>query len=108
MDYRPPQSRLWADARRLLVAVVCVGGLGTAFVTHAQQTTGVSGVAAFKKLSLAQLMDVEVTSVSRRVEKLSDTASAIQVVSGDTVRRSGAQRIPSALRLFSNLSVAQV
>ena len=34
-------------------------------------------VATYKKLSLQELMDLEVTSVSRRPEKLSDTASAI-------------------------------
>ena len=34
---------------------------------------------ALKRLSLEQLMDIEVTSVSRRPEKLSGTASAIQI-----------------------------
>ena len=38
---------------------------------------------ALKRLSLEQLMDVEVTSVSRRPEKLSTTASAIQIITGD-------------------------
>jgi len=66
------------------------------------------GVATYKKLSLDELMDLEVTSVSRRPEKLSETASAIQVVTGDDIRRSGATSIPEALRLASNLSVAQI
>ena len=66
------------------------------------------GVTTYKKLSLQELMDLEVTSVSRRPEKLSDTASAIQVVTGDDIRRSGATSIPEALRLASNLSVAQI
>jgi len=63
---------------------------------------------AYKKLSLQELMDLEVTSVSRRPEKLSDTASAIQVITGDDIRRSGATSIPEALRLASNLDVAQI
>ena len=63
---------------------------------------------ALKRLSLEQLMDVEVTSVSRRPEKLSTTASAIQIITGDDIRRSGASSIPEALRLAPNLQVAQV
>jgi CheY-like chemotaxis protein len=63
---------------------------------------------ALKRLSLEQLMDIEVTSVSRRPEKLSGTASAIQIITGDDIRRSGASSIPEALRLAPNLQVAQV
>ena len=53
-------------------------------------------------------MEVEVTSVSKRAEKLSEAASAIQVITGKDIRRSGATSIPEALRLASNLQVAQV
>jgi iron complex outermembrane receptor protein len=49
-----------------------------------------------------------VTSVSKRAEKLSETASAIQVITGEDIRRSGASSLPEALRLASNLEVAQV
>lgn len=63
---------------------------------------------ALKKLSVDELMDIEVTSVSKRPEKLSETASAIQVITGDDIRRSGATSIPEALRLASNLEVAQI
>jgi iron complex outermembrane receptor protein len=55
-----------------------------------------------------ELMDVEVTSVSRRPEKLTEAASAIQVITGEDIRRSGANSIPEALRLAPNLQVAQV
>jgi len=65
-------------------------------------------VATYKKLSLQELMDLEVTSVSRRPEKLSDAAAAIQVITGEDIRRSGATSIPEALRLASNLDVAQI
>src|SRR5947207_8686075 len=60
-----------------------------------------------KKLSLEQLLNVEVTSVSRRPEKLSETASAIQVITQEDIRRSGATSLPEALRLAPNLQVAQ-
>src|SRR5205809_5326398 len=61
-----------------------------------------------KKLSLDELQAIKVTSVSKRPEKLSETASAIQVITADDIRRSGASSLPEALRLASNLQVAQV
>src|SRR5205809_1841693 len=64
--------------------------------------------AELKKLSVEELMDIEVTSVSKRPEKLSETASAIQVITQADIRRSGATSLPEALRLASNLEVAQV
>jgi len=63
---------------------------------------------ALKRLTLDQLMNVEVMSVSRRPERLFETPSAIQVITQDDIRRSGATSLPEALRLASNLQVAQV
>ena len=60
-----------------------------------------------KKLSLDQLMDIEIISVSKAPEKLLEAASAIQVLTNDQIRRSGASSIPEALRLADNLDVAQ-
>jgi len=63
---------------------------------------------ALKGLTLDQLMDIEVTSVSKSPEKLSEAASAIQVITGDDIRLAGATSLPEALRLASNLEVAQI
>jgi iron complex outermembrane receptor protein len=63
---------------------------------------------SLKKLSLEELMDIEVTSVSRHPEKLDATASAIQVITREDIRKSGAKTLPEALRLAPNLQVAQV
>lgn len=60
-----------------------------------------------KKLSVEELMNLEVTSVSKRPEKLTEAPSAIQVITGEEIRRSGATSIPEALRLATNLHVAQ-
>src|SRR4029077_18360662 len=57
-------------------------------------------------LSVEELMDIEVTSVSKRPEKLIETPSAIQVVTDEDIRRFGATNIPEALRLAGNLNVA--
>src|SRR5690606_35872778 len=68
---------------------------------------GASSTRALKQMSLEELMDLEVTSVSRRPEKWLEAPAAIQVITGEDIRRSGASNIPSALRLANSLSVAQ-
>ncbi|WP_176214775.1 TonB-dependent receptor plug domain-containing protein [Reichenbachiella faecimaris] len=60
-----------------------------------------------KQLSIEELMSIEVTSVSRLPEKLSKTASAIQVVTGEDILKYGATNIPEALYLAGNLQIAQ-
>ena len=60
------------------------------------------------QLSLEELMNVEVTSVSRRAEKLGEAAAAVSVIRGDELRRSGAMEIPEALRLVPGMDVARV
>src|SRR6201993_3820889 len=64
--------------------------------------------ASLKKLSLEDLMNVEVTSVSKRSEKLNEVASAVQVITGDDIRNAGIKTLPEALKLAANLQVAQV
>lgn len=64
-------------------------------------------VSELKKLSFEDLMNIEVTSVSKTSKKLSETASAIQVITSEDIKRFGATRLPEALRLASNLEVAQ-
>ncbi|MGH7622593.1 MAG: TonB-dependent receptor plug domain-containing protein, partial [Gemmatimonadaceae bacterium] len=74
----------------------------------AQATDTIPPPSVLKQLSVEELMDIEVTSVSRKAEKLSETASAIQVITREEIRRSGASNIPEALRLAPNLQVAEV
>jgi iron complex outermembrane receptor protein len=73
-----------------------------------QAPSTVQSPSDLKKLSLDELQTIEVTSVSKRPEKLLQTASAIQVITADDIQRSGATSLPEALRLASNLQVAQV
>ena len=72
-----------------------------------QPDTGLSA-RALKALSIEQLMNLQVTSVSKRAERLSRTASAIQLITQKDIRRSGASSLPEVLRLATNLQVAQV
>jgi len=59
-------------------------------------------------LSVEELMNVEVTSVSRRAEKLSEAPAAVSVVTSDELRRSGVTSILEALRLVPGMEVARV
>lgn len=56
-------------------------------------------------LSLQELLDVQVTSVSKHAEPLRHAAAAIAVVTGDEIRRSGARTIAEALRLIPGVQV---
>jgi iron complex outermembrane recepter protein len=78
----------------------------TASLTPTQETT--PSPAALKKLSLVQLMNLDVTSVAKEPEPYGQAPAAIQVITNDEIRRSGASSIPEALRLADNLEVAQV
>jgi len=59
-------------------------------------------------LSLEQLSNIEITSVSRHAERLSQAAASIFVITAEDIRRSGANSLPEALRLAPNLQVARV
>jgi iron complex outermembrane receptor protein len=74
---------------------------------RAQVTTEAAEVTSLKQLSLDELMNLEVTSVSKRPEKLFEAASAIEVITQEDIRRSGASHIAEVLRLAPNLAVAQ-
>lgn len=59
-------------------------------------------------LSLEDLSNIRVTSVSRRSEPVADAAASIYVISGESITRAGAATLPEALRLAPNLQVARV
>lgn len=58
-------------------------------------------------LTLEQLTQVNVTSVTRRPERLSEAPASIHVITREEIRRSGATSLPEALRLAPNLHVAR-
>src|SRR5688572_19220022 len=59
-------------------------------------------------LSLDQLGDVQVTSVSKSPELLSQAPAAIHVITQEDIRRSGATTLAEALQLAPNLRVMQL
>src|SRR5689334_11131372 len=62
---------------------------------------------ALKRLSLEELMQLDVTSVSKRSERLSTAAAAVTVITAEDIRRLGATTLPEVLRLATGLQVAQ-
>jgi iron complex outermembrane receptor protein len=59
-------------------------------------------------LKLEDILRTEVTSVSKRPEKLFESPAAVFSISAEDIRRSGATSIPEALRLAPGISVAQI
>ena len=89
-------------ARRLLVfaeiAILALSGLPVRAAEPPDLT----------QKSLEDLMNIAVTSVSKKEQKTSQAAAAIFVISRDDIRRSGALNIPDLLRMVPGLDVAQI
>src|SRR5260370_38698087 len=73
--------------------------------TPAQTSRSAPDVTA---MSVEDLMNMQVTSVSKRTQKVADAAAAIFVITQEDIRRSGANSIPEALRLAPGLEVARI
>jgi iron complex outermembrane receptor protein len=58
-------------------------------------------------MNIEDLMNVKVTSASKKAESLSAAPAAIFVITGDDIRRGGFSSVPDALRLAPGLHVAQ-
>jgi iron complex outermembrane receptor protein len=84
------------------VAVALATALGTSFAL-AQGSSG----RALADLSLEELANIEITSVSRRAQRLGDAPTSVYVITSEDIRRSGATILPQALRLAPNLHVAR-
>ena len=84
-----------------------VASLWCCIETGAAAAEGLATPQQLADLSLEQLSNLEVTSVSGRAESLRQAAASIFVITSQDIRRSGATSLPEALRLAPNLQVAQ-
>tara|TARA_Y100000588_G_C13307739_1_gene524321 strand:- start:30 stop:227 length:198 start_codon:yes stop_codon:yes gene_type:complete len=57
----------------------------------------------FTLLSLEELMNIEVSLVSRKHEHLMEAPAAVYALAGEDIRRSGATSLAEALRLVPGL-----
>lgn len=104
-------SRAVSAARA--VAVVAFGGLldparvpAVALAAEAREVR--SSPPDLAELTLEELMSIEVTSVSKKAEKLWKAAAAVHVITGEDIQRSGVTTIAEALRLAPALQVARI
>lgn len=90
----------------LLPLVLLCAGVCAAWPAHADQDEQRSGT-DFADLSIEELANIEVTSVSRRPERLQEAPASVFVITAEDIRRSGARSLPEVLRLAPNLEVAR-
>jgi len=94
-----PATRVGKIALATLLSALLAGN------AMAQDQKSVPDVTA---MSMEDLMNMQVTSVSKHTQKVADAAAAIFVITQDDIRRSGATSIPEALRLVPGLEVARI
>jgi iron complex outermembrane receptor protein len=70
--------------------------------------SGQSPAAGLKQLSLEELGNVEVTTVSKDPREIMKTPAAVFVITQEDIRRSAATSIPEALRLAPGVEVARI
>jgi iron complex outermembrane receptor protein len=92
-------------AIKIISACVCAAIACCSIATRADEPLGIQVLAG---LSIEELSNIQVTSVSKQPERLADAPAAIFVITSDDIRRSGATTLPDALRLAPNLQVAEV
>ncbi|MGH9718251.1 MAG: TonB-dependent receptor plug domain-containing protein [Candidatus Acidiferrales bacterium] len=102
------RSRRQANARPARLKRVFATALIALFVAanaHASDGQNVPDVTA---MSVEDLMNMQVTSVSKRAQKLADAAAAIFVITQEDIQRSGARNIPELLEMVPGLEVARI
>jgi iron complex outermembrane recepter protein len=93
---------LCSDTRASALPLLCLLAALPYHFAHAQSLRELGD------LSLEELSQVEITSVSKRAEPLSQAPAAVYVITSGDIRRSGATSLAEALRLAPNLEVARV
>ena len=93
----------WLRAKRTLaVALVAMFVTGNASASTSQDVPDIT------TMSVEDLMNMQVTSVSKRSQKVADAAAAVFVITQEDIQRSGARSIPEALRMVPGLQVARL
>jgi len=106
MGNRSQESRSFESSirRKIIGLAACLAvSAAVSFPAFPQEKT-----ADLASQSLDDLMNIEVTSVSKKEQKLSQIASAVFVISSEDIRRSGATNIPDLLRMVPGVDVAQI
>ncbi len=92
--------KFWLIAAMIFLLSVCV----QAFAQHDDPNKEED----LLDMSIEELMDVEVTTVSKKEDTLFKSPAAITVITSEDIRRSGHQSIPEVLRMVPGIHVAKV
>lgn len=103
---RPHASSRACAGRIGRAGIACALALAAALPCRSQD--GQQKSADLANQSLEDLMNIEVTSVSRKEQKLSRTAAAVFVITQEDIRRSGATNIPDLLRMVPGMDVGEI
>lgn len=90
---------------RLAASAVLAGPMLLTLPAAAQLSSSVAN--AMADMSIEELANLQVISVSKKSERLAAAAASVFVITADDIRRSGAASVPEVLRLAPNLNVAQ-
>ena len=88
-------------------ALVRVALLATAALTPRMPVLAAENVTELRELSLEELGDIQISSVSKKSEPLSAAPAAIYVLTGEEILRSGESSVAEMLRLAPNLQVGR-
>src|SRR3970040_1356321 len=72
------------------------------------QTDRARPAAGLTRLSLEDLSNIEIVSVSKKEQKTSEVAAALYVINEEDIRRSGLTSLPELLRLAPGLQVSRI
>jgi len=92
----------------LLVMMICGLSATSSAIAQAAAEGGGGATRDLSEFSLDELVNLKVTSVSKKPEKLSHSPAAIAVITGEDIRRSGVTTIAESLRLAPGMQVARV
>lgn len=92
---------------RALILVLVVCGVDAARPAYAAQETA-APPKDLKKLTIEELSQLDITSVSRRPERVADVPAAVSVVRGVDMVRVGMTTLAEAMRLGDAIDVARV
>ena len=91
------------------IAVAVLAGMGAMPPAFAQLMADANdSITALSRMSLEELANVEITSVSKTAQSLSSAPASIYVITREEILRTGVLSLPEAIRLAPNMQVTQL
>lgn len=102
-------DRYWGSDRQFLFLYFSFLFIASGSVVgDASEALSAENASPLTQLRLEELLTLEVTTVSKKTERMSQAAAAVFFITQDDTRRSGAMTISGALRMVSGVHVARL